>query len=176
MLDLLEHEMRVRKRKPEHEKHYARYYHVQETAGKVIVLTPKQEAMDAAEKNYGTFALISNGVKDPLEALEKYRIKDFIEKAFGNLKERLNMRRTSVSSAENLEGKLFIQFVALMYLSYIIKEMSDHSLFRKYTMQELLDELDIIERYEHPGQKYYLGEITKKQQELYAFMGIDVPA
>jgi transposase len=175
MLDLLEYELRTDKRKPEHEKHYARYYHVQKTAVSGIVLTPKQEAMDAAEKNYGYFALISNGVKDPLEALEKYRTKDLIEKAFGNLKERLNMRRTSVSSPENLEGKLFIQFVALIYLSYIKKEMSDHSLFRKYTMQELLDELDIIERYEHPGQKYYLGEITKKQQELYALLDIDVP-
>jgi hypothetical protein len=65
--------------------------------------------------------------------------------------------------------------VALIYLSYIKKEMSDHNLFRKFTMQELLDELDIIERYEHPGQPHFIGEITKKQQELYTFMGIDVP-
>jgi transposase len=53
-------------------------------------------------------------VKDPLEALEKYRSKDFIEKAFGNLNERLDLRRSSASSTENLEGKEFMQFVALM--------------------------------------------------------------
>ena len=175
MLDLLEHELLTDKRKPEHEKLYALYYHLDKSPETGIVLTPKQKAIHAVERNYGYFALISNGVEDPLEALEKYRAKDFIEKAFGNLKERLNMRRTSVSSPENLEGKLFVQFVALIYLSYIKKAMSDHSLFRKFTMQELLDELDIIERYEHPGQPCFMGEITKKQQELFAFMGIDAP-
>lgn len=56
-----------------------------------------------------------------------------IEKAFGNLKERLNMRRTSVSSSENLEGKLFVQFIALIYLSYIKKVMSEKDLQKKYT-------------------------------------------
>ena len=71
-------------------------------------MTPRQSAIDAAERNYGFFSLISNDIKDPLEALGIYRSKDVIEKAFGNLKERLNMRRTSVSSEENLEGKLFV--------------------------------------------------------------------
>lgn len=176
MLDMLESEILTDSRKPEHEKLYNKYYHIQKTPVRRIILTPKQEAIDAAEKNYGFFALISNGVKNPLDALEKYRTKDLIEKAFGNLKERLNMRRTSVSSPENLEGKLFVQFVALIYLSYIKKSMSDHSLFGQYTMQELLDELDIIEQYEHPAKRrHYIGEITKKQRELYGYMGIDVP-
>jgi|GEM_PF-3278788 len=32
-------------------------------------MIPRQEAIDLAEKNYGYFALISNDIKDPLEAL-----------------------------------------------------------------------------------------------------------
>jgi transposase len=138
-------------------------------------LEPKQEAIDAAEKDYGYFALLSNGVKDPWDALEIYRSKDLIEKAFGNLKERLNMRRTSVSSSQNLDGKLFVQFVALIYLSYVKKAMSDHNLFGTYTLQEFLDELDVIERFEHPGRKPFLGEITKKQKELYNYLEIPQP-
>ena len=175
MLDMLEQEVLTDNRQPEHEKLYSKYYQMKETPIRGITLIPKQEAIDAAEKNYGYFALISNGIKDPLDALEIYRAKDLVEKAFGNLKERLNMRRTSVSSPENLEGKLFVQFVALIYLSYINKAMSEHSLYGKYTMQELLDELDIIERYEHPERKHYIGEITKKQRDLYGYLGIDVP-
>lgn len=176
MLDLLEYELNSGNRVPEHEKQYARYYEIHETAVKGITLTPKQEAISAVEKYYGYFALLSNGVKDPLEALEIYRSKDLIEKAFGNLKERLNMRRTSVSSEENLEGKLFVQFVALIYLSYIKKAMSDNNLFKDYTMQELLDELDVIERFEQPGRKPRLGEITQKQMYLYKCLGVDSPA
>ena len=90
-----------------------------------IRITPIQEAIDAKLKNSGYFILLSNDIKDSTEALEIYRGKDVVEKAFNNLKERLNMRRTSVSSDVNLEGKLFIQFIALIYLSYIRKKMSD---------------------------------------------------
>jgi len=99
-----------------------------------------------------------------------------IEKAFGNLKERLNMRRTSVSSDESLDGKLFVQFIALIYLSYIKKVMSDNNLFKSYTLQELLDEFDSIERFERPGRKHHISEITKKQMELYTVMGVDIPS
>ena len=176
MLDLLEYELNTGNRNPEHEKQYAKYYEIHQTPVRGITLTPKQEAISAAEKYYGYFALLSNGVKDPLEALEIYRSKDLIEKAFGNLKERLNMRRTSVSSDENLEGKLFVQFVALIYLSYIKKAMSDNNLFKDYTMQELLDELDVIERFEQPGHKPRVGEITQKQAHLYTCLGVDIPA
>jgi len=123
----------------------------------------------------GYFALISNKEKDPLKALQLYRSKDIIEKAFGNLKERLNMRRTSVSSEENLDGKLFVQFIALMILAYIDKAMRDRSLYKNFTLQGLMDELDIIERFERPGKKPYVGEITKKQLMIYDAMGVAPP-
>jgi len=54
-------------------------------------------------------------------------------------------------SRENIGGKLIIQFVALMYRPYIKKHMDDHDLFKSYTMQTLLDDLDIIEYYQQPG-------------------------
>jgi exonuclease V gamma subunit len=85
------------------------------------------------------------------------------------------LRRTSVSSEENLDGKLFVQFVALMYLSYVSKAMSDNQLFKSYTLQELLDELDVIERFEQPGRKHRIGEMTKKQMSLYEYLGVAVP-
>ncbi|MEI3611131.1 transposase [Pseudogracilibacillus sp. SO30301A] len=154
---------------------YTKYFEVKETPKRGIKLTPKQEAIEVAEKNSGYFALLSNEFKDPLEAIKIYRSKYLIEKVFGNLKERLNMRRTSVSSEENLAGKLFVQFIALN-LSYIKKVMSDKDLFKNYTLQELLDELDIIECYEQPGRKRRIGEITKKQMDLYGHLGVDVPS
>lgn len=175
LLDILEEELVSKKRKPEHEKLYAKYYEISETPVRGVSLVPKQDVISEAEKNFGYFALMSNGVKDPLDAIDIYRSKDMIQKAFGNLKERLNMRRTSVSSDENLDGKLFVQFIALIYLSYIKKAMNDHDLFKNYTMQEVLDDLDIIERFEQPGRKHRVGEITKKQANLFKCLGIAVP-
>lgn len=175
MLDGLEDELISGKRKPENEKKYQQYFDITTTPVRGVKIQVKQVAINKAEKDYGFFALISNEIKDPIKALEIYRNKDLVEKAFGNLKERLNMRRTTVSSDSALEGKLFVQFVALIYLSYIKKQMSDQSLFRTYTMQQLLDELDVIECFEQPGCAMRLGEMTKKQEALYHKMDVEPP-
>lgn len=176
LLDQLEDELLNGRRNADHEALYSRYYEIHETPKRGIRLVPKQNAIDAARKNYGYFALLSNGIKDPLEALQTYRSKDIIEKAFGNLKERLNMRRTSVSSEENLDGKLFVQFVALIHLAYIDKIMREKELYKEYTLQGLLDELDVIEHFEQPGKRHHIGEMTQKQLKIYQAFGIQPPS
>ena len=113
---------------------------------------------------------------DAVTALELYRNKDVVEKAFGNLKERLNMRRTLVSSEQSLDGKLFIQFVALIYLSHIKKQMQEKDIFKKYSITDLLDKLDIIECFEQPGKVLRIGEIIKKQEQIYYDLGVAPPS
>ena len=110
---------------------------------------------------------------DAVTALELYRNKDVVEKAFGNLKERLNTRRTLVSSEQSLDGKLFVQFVALIYLSYLKKQMQDKDLFKNYTLPGMLDKLDVIECFEQPGKSLKVGEILDKQVQLYHDLGVD---
>lgn len=175
MLDQLEAELTSGNRKPENEKQYAKYFERLETPVRGIKITPKQDAITRAEKDYGFFALLSNEIKDPIIALEIYRNKDLVEKAFENLKERLNLRRTAVSSESSLDGKLFVQFIALIFMSHLKKTMADEGLFQRYTMQELLDELDVIEAFEHPGKVLRVGEVTKKQEGLYKTLGVDPP-
>ena len=175
LLDRLEEELLSDKRQKDHESLYHKYFEIQKTPVRGIKLTPRQEAIDEVEKNYGYFSLISNDIKDPLEALSIYRAKAVIEQAYDNVKDRLGMRRTAVSSGKNLDGKLFVQFIALIYLAYIDKAMREKNLYKTHTMQEVLDELDIIERYEHPGSRPHWGEVTKKQQELYALLGVAPP-
>jgi transposase len=132
----------------------------------------KEEALAEAKRYYGYFALLSNEIKEPWKALEVYRNKDLVEKAFNNLKERLNLRRLAVSSEQSLDGKLFVQFIALIFLSYITKKMQENKMFKNNTMQEILDDLDIIECFEVPGQKLQVGETTKRQINLYTQLGV----
>ena len=172
LLDTLEHELLSGKRNPEHEKQYEKFYTIQETTARGVSIKPKQEAIDRAEQNYGYFALISNGIKDPLEALELYRAKDLIEKAFGSLKERLNMRRQYVSSEDSLDGKLFVQFLALIYLSRIQKTMLEQDLYKTHTLRGLLDELDVIQRFDYPGKAPVYSEVTVKQASLFSLFGV----
>jgi transposase len=175
LLCTLHEELESGRRNPEHEKQYSKYFDIKTTPVRGPKVTAKQEAIVEAKKNYGYFVLLSNELKNPIEALEIYRNKDLVEKAFGNLKERLNFSRTSVSSEQSLDGKLFVEFVALIYLSYIKKKMQVKNLFKKYTIQELFDEFDIIECFEHPGCNLRVGEVTKLQIELYKAMEIAPP-
>ena len=157
-------------------KDYDKYFEVSEIPKRGRKIIPKEEAMREAARNYGYFALLSNEVKDPFEALSLYRSKDIVEKGFGNLKERLNFRRLQVSSELSFNGKLFVVFVALIYISYLKKMMQDARLFEKWTLQGLLDELDTIELFEAPEHGRLLGEVTEKQEKLYRSLGIEPPS
>ena len=172
-LDALKAELLSGKRVPEHEKDYRKYFEVKETPKRGISLSYKQEAIDSVRERYGFFVLISNEVKDPVIARSLYKMRDVIEKAFWNIKERLNLRRTLTSSESSLEGKFFVEFVALIYLSYIKKKMEEAGLFSRYTMQELLDELDVIECFQEPGKAPIQGEVLKKQEQIYRNLGVE---
>ena len=171
--DALKAELLSGRRVPEHEKDYRKYFEVKETPKRGISLSCKQEGMDSVRERYGFFVLISNEVKDPITTLCLYRMRDVIEKAFWNIKERLNLRRTLTSSESSLEGKLFVEFVAPIYLSYIKKKMEEAGLFSRYTMQELLDELDVIECFQEPGKAPIQGEVLKRQEQIYRDLGVE---
>jgi transposase len=175
-LSALHEELLNGERKSYHEKDYERYFTVRETPKRGIRVEPKEDAMAKSARDHGYYALLSNTVKDPFEALSLYRSKDIVEKGFGNLKDRLSLRRMRVSSELSLNGKLFVQFIALIYLSYVKKRMQEGGLFKKWTLQGLLDELDTIERFEAPGHGRITGEVTKKQDAIYETMGVKPPS
>jgi len=172
----LRRELESGKRIPEHEAQYKKYFDVKTTPKRGTKATVREDVVLQAKKYFGFFVLLTNETMDAVTALEIYRNKDLVEKAFGNLKERLNLRRTLVSSEQSLDGKLFIEFVALIYLSYIKKQMQVSNLFKKYTIQSALDKLDVIECFEAPGQQLRVGEILEKQKEIYHALGVSLPS
>ena len=152
-----------------------KYFLIKETPKRGIKVQYREDEIAKHMAQLGYFILLSNEIKDPTEAIDVYRRKDMIEKAFDNLKERLDMKRTAVHSDQALAGKFFLQFLALIYISYIHKRMKDNNLYRNYTLQSLLDSLDVIERYDVDGQRYHCGEITEKQRSLFSFLGVPPP-
>lgn len=112
---------------------------------------------------------------DAFTALHLYRMKDVVEKAFGNIKERLNIRRLLVSSERGLDGKIFTEFVTLILISHLDRQMKKSKLYGQYTLHQLLDKLDVIEYFEDPGYSLRVGEILNKQKELYNALEVPVP-
>ena len=171
----LKNEIISEKRVPEHEKLYKKYFEIKSTPVRGVRVTVKEDAVMEAKRYYGFFALMSNDKMDSMTALALYRNKDLVEKAFGNLKERLNFRRTLVSSEQSLNGKLFVEFVALIYTSYINKQMQDANLYKHHTLAGLLDKLDVIECFEYSGKKPHIGEVLDKQRDLYIALNVEPP-
>jgi len=171
----LRKELETDNRVEANENMYNKYFIVTRTPKRGIKVTIKENAVAKAKRYLGFFVLLTNESMDAITALEIYRNKDVAEKAFGNLKERLNMRRMLVSSEQSLEGKLFVTFIALIYLSYIKKQMQKTDLFKKYTLQGLLDQLDLIECFESPGRELQVGEVLEKQKEIYLNLEITPP-
>ena len=151
-----------------------KYFYSEKTPTGRVPTKPNNEAIESRMGEFGFFTLLSNHITDAIQALQIYRSKDVAEKAFSNIKNRLDMKRTGVSSEEALEGKLFLQFVALTYVSYINQVMAHNDLYKNYTMSTLLDELDVIELYTYPNKKVHISEVTKKQSDILSCFNVSI--
>ena len=158
-----------------HRKSYEQFFKVKTTLKRGRQVYYKEDAIKEARKYLGYFALITNETMDAFTALHLYRMKDVVEKAFGNIKERLNMRRLLVSSEKGLDGKIFTEFVALILISHLDHKMKESGLYNNYTMQSLLDKLDVLECFEDANHSLRIGEMLVKQAEIYEALGIEAP-
>jgi transposase len=120
--------------------------------------------------------LLSNGINDPLEVLQIYRDKDVVEKCFDDLKNQLDMKRLRMHSSATVDGRLFVQFIALIYISALRKEMRKSYLIERYTVRELIQEMNTLTKIKYSG-KYgnILTEVTKSQREILQSLNIELP-
>ena len=163
------------KRVDSHEKSYSEFFEIKKTPKKIQVI-PKEQAIKNAKKYLGYFALVSNEKMDAFTALHIYRMKDVVEKGFGNLKEKLNLRRMLVSSERSLDGKIFVEFIALILTSYLSKKMKDADLYKSYSFQQLLDKLDVMECFIQFDNTLKFAELLNKQKDIYNALNIPIPS
>ena len=135
----------------------------------------KEEAVEEKLAYMGYFVLLSNSRMTSAQVLSHYRDKDQVEKAFMNLKDRLNMRRLRMSSERGLEGKLFVQYLALILVSELKHRMKQANLFKDYTLDEVLEAFNRVEYFIHPSFGMTIGEILQKQEKLYEQLNLKIP-
>lgn len=160
----------------EHKKAYSQFFEIKDTPVQGRKIYYKEDEIKAARRYFGYFALITNEKMDAFTALHLYRMKDIVEKAFSNIKDRLNMRRLLAKSEKNLDGKIFTEFVALILISHLDHKMKETNLYKSYSMQQLLDKLDVLECFEDENRKLRIGELLNKQAEIYEALGVALPA
>ena len=150
---------------------------IKTTPKKGITVSYNTSAVNQYISRYSGFqALLTNSIKDSLIALQIYRDKDVVEKSFNDLKNQLDMKRLRMHSSTTADGRLFVQFIALIYMSALRKEMRKSGLIKQYTVRELLEEMATLTKVKYSGKHgHLLTEVTKPQREILAGLGIVIP-
>ena len=161
----------------EHQDTYDTFFMMKTTPKRGVRVSYNDEAVRQYINRYAGFqALLTNSIKDPVEALLIYRDKDVVEKSFDDLKNQLDMKRLRMHSSEAVDGRLFIQFIALIYMSALRKEMRKSKLIERYTVRELLQEMETLTKVKFSGKYgHILTEVTKPQREILEGLNVALP-
>lgn len=161
----------------EHQEYYTTFFLITTTPVRGMKVSYNKEAVNQYIKRYAGFqVLLTTRFKDPLEALRVYRDKDVVEKCFDDLKNSLDMKRLRMHTIETVDGRLFVQFIALILISALRREMRSSRLIENYTVRELLLELDPLTSIRY-AKKYgtLVTEVTKPQREILGLLNIAIP-
>lgn len=158
----------------QHEEFYKRYLIVKETPKRGIKIEFNENEIQKRRKKYsGFFCILSNKIKDANEALYVYRNKDVVENSFDDLKNHLDMKRLRVHSAAAMDGRLFLQFLALIYISSIRTKIKDDDKLKFMTAREVMEEMETFVKVKYSN-RYgeVFTEITPIQRRLLEFFDI----
>ena len=86
-----------------------------------------------------------------VEVLEVYRRKEVVECCFDDLKNGLDMRRLRVHSSLVMDGRLFVQFLALILLSQIRVVVKSSEAIRHLSAREVMDAMESLVEVTYSG-------------------------
>ena len=92
-----------------------KYLDITEKKG-TITVTYRKDTVENACKYNGMFALLSDYCGTANEALDLYRKREWIEDFFERFQQCADGNTSRTGDPENLEGRLFVQFIAMCYI------------------------------------------------------------
>lgn len=101
------------------------------------------EELERHEKAYaGFFAFVTNDpeLKDPVKVLESHRMQRTIERTFDDLRNDLDLLRIRIHEGSRLAPRLFVQFIASIFICDLRKKLQDTGLDGEYTFKEVLSQ------------------------------------
>lgn len=158
----------------EHASYYDKFFLIHKTPVRGIRVDYNEEAISRHKRNHiGWFVLVSNRIKDKTKALEVYRNKDAVEKCFDDLKNDLDMKRLRIHSAAAMEGRIFIQFIALLLTTRLKQVMNEAGWYKNHDLQKVISEMKTVRSVSINGtRKKYTTELTPFQKDIYELYGL----
>ena len=157
-----------------HAQYYEKFFTVKETPVRGIKVSFNEATIADYKRNrIGWFILAGNDIKDKAKALTVYRAKDAVEKCFDDLKNDLDMKRIRMHTKESMDGRIFIQFIALLITTRLKQIMAEAGWFKNYTLQEIIDEMKTLREVRIDGtRKKYSTEPTPLQRKIIELYGL----
>ena len=133
----------------------------------------------ARYQRLGFHTIITDKPMTTAEALERYRLRDRVEKGFMCIKTRFDLKRLGTHGNESTEGKLFVAFVAFILRSILVEKTRELRLEKKdgksYTVSACLGELSKIEAsgsHLTDGKREIRYQLTNRQKTILDKMGV----
>lgn len=96
------------------------------------------------------------------EVLEDYRCRDIAEKVFDTLKNGIDVNRLRTANSNQINGRLFVAFIAVILRALIETKLKQKNLLSKYSIDEALAILKKIKQLKLPDESTVNIEIPKK--------------
>ena len=158
----------------EHASYYEQFFTIKKTPVRGLKVDFDEDAIAEHKCNrIGWFVLAGNDIKDKVKAIEVYRAKDAVEKCFDDLKNDLDMKRIRMHTKETMDGRIFIQFIALLITTRLKQVMNEAGWFKNYDLQEVINEMKSMREVRVDGtRKKYNTELTPLQKKIIKLYGL----
>ena len=116
---------------------------------------------------YICFLTNDKTIETALDALTEYSTRDYIEKDFDEMKNNLDMKRIRVQTDARMKSRLFIQFIAEIYMREIRVCICNSETCKKLTRKQIFSHIKTIYKVEFKG-KYrdVYPELSRQQRDI----------
>ena len=136
----------------------------------------KPNAVARAMRFMGCTMVLTNEMKlDGEMVLDAYRSRDSVEKLFDTMKNENGLHRLRTGDNLIAEGQIFLSLLALILRKALESRMRTSGLLKKYSVDAVIAEIEKISVIKLTQGDDILLEITKKQRDIFAKLGISLP-
>jgi transposase len=110
-----------------------------------------------------------------LDALTEYSTRDYIEKDFDEMKNNLDMKRIRVQTDARMRSRLFIQFIAEIYMREIRVCIRSSETCKKLTRKQVFSHIKTIYKVEFKGRyRDVYPELSRQQRDILDALNVNV--
>jgi transposase len=124
---------------------------------------------------YTCFITNDKTIETALDALKEYSTRDYIEKDFDEMKNNLDMKRIRVQTDTRMKSRLFIQFIAEIYMREIRVCIRNSEVCKKLTRKQIFSHIKTIYKVEFKG-KYrdVYPELSRQQRNILEALNVNM--